>query len=508
MLLERVVRASQAVSEASGRNAKVGLLAACLREAAADEVQLVVGYLAGDTRRGRIGVARSTLHAVAVAAAAEASLALHEVDAAFARIAGLSGPGSSRGRAAELTALFSRATAAEQAFLRRLLSAELRQGALEGVMLDAIAQGFEVSSAVLRRAAMLSGDLAATAALARERGEAGLSELRVQLFRPLQPMLAQPASDVADALAQLEHAALEHKLDGARIQAHRDGDEVRVYSRQLNEVSAAVPEVVELVRSLPVRSVVLDGEAIALHDGGRPRPFQVTMRRFGRKLERDALRRELPLTPFFFDVVHVDGEDLLDTCAEDRQRALEGLLPAASLVERIVTSDLTAAEAFLEHALSQGHEGLVAKDLRSRYEAGRRGGAWLKVKRAHTLDLVVLAAEWGSGRRRGFLSNLHLGARGEHGDFVMLGKTFKGMTDAMLAQQTAALLELELRRDAVAVYVEPRLVVEVAFDGIQASPQYPGGVALRFARVKRYRPDKSPAEADTIDTVRALHVVG
>jgi DNA ligase-1 len=355
---------------------------------------------------------------------------------------------------------------------------------------------------------MVAGDLGAVARAALTEGAAGLARYRVQVLRPLQPMLAQAADDVADALRRLGEAALEYKLDGARIQVHKAGDAVRVFSRQLNDVTVAVPEIVEAVRRFPAREAILDGEVIALRPDGAPLPFQVTMRRFGRKLDVERLRAELPLASFFFDILYADGALLLDEPYTERLAMLDRVVPAEHRVPRIVTADAKEAEAYFARALAAGHEGLMAKALGARYEAGARGAAWLKVKPAHTLDLVVLAAEWGHGRRHGKLSNLHLGARDPDagsGGFVMLGKTFKGMTDEMLAWQTAKLLELETGRDGHVVHVRPELVAEVAFDGIQASPQYPGGLALRFARVVRYRPDKGPEAADTIGAVRELH---
>jgi DNA ligase-1 len=352
----------------------------------------------------------------------------------------------------------------------------------------------------------MAGALPVAAEAALSGGAEGLARFRLRLLAPVQPMLAETSADVAEALAELGEAAIEWKLDGARVQAHRDGDEVRVFSRSLRDVTPAVPEVVEAVRALPARRLVLDGEAIALRSDGAPQPFQATMRRFGRKLDVGALRRELPLSVLFFDALHADGEDLVARPLAERHRALAEVVPAALLVPRLVTADPGAAGAFLVEALRRGHEGVVAKALGAPYEAGRRGAAWRKVKRAHTLDLVVLAAEWGHGRRRGFLSNLHLGARDpERGGFAMLGKTFKGMTDAMLAWQTERLRGLALGEgDDLVVHVRPELVVEVAFDGIQASPRYPAGLALRFARVKRYREDKRADEADTVEAVRAL----
>jgi DNA ligase-1 len=353
---------------------------------------------------------------------------------------------------------------------------------------------------------MFAGDLGAVAAAAFREGGEGLARFSIQLFRPVQPMLAGSAEDMAEAFDRLETAALEYKLDGARVQVHRAGDDVRVYTRKLNDVTEAVPELVERVRALPVSEVILDGEALAFREDGRPHPFQVTMRRFGRKLDVEAMRRELPLDAFFFDLLYLDGASLTDLPARERVDAMSGLIPEPLSIPRLITSDPSRAESFLRDALQAGHEGLVAKSLEASYEAGRRGSSWLKLKPVHTLDLVVLAAEWGSGRRRGWLSNLHLGARDPAtGGYVMLGKTFKGMTDEMLEWQTRKLQELEISRDEWTVYVRPELVIEIAFDGVQESQKYPGGVALRFARVKRYRPDKSAAEADTIDSIRTIY---
>jgi DNA ligase-1 len=380
----------------------------------------------------------------------------------------------------------------EQAFLRALIVGDLRQGALAAVVGDAVARAAGVPVAAVRRALMLRGDLGAVAEAALREGEAGLAAFRLEVGRPLQPMLASTAPDVAAALAKTGPAAVEWKLDGARVQVHRDGRDVAIFSRTLDEVTARLPEVVEAALALPLRAVVLDGEAIALRDDGRPFPFQVTGSRF-------ASRRggTVPLTPFLFDALHLDGEDLLDRPGAERAAALASVVPEPLRVPR------GDGEAMLESALAHGHEGVVVKSLAAPYEAGRRGAAWVKVKPVHTLDLVVLAAEWGHGRRRGWLSNLHLGARSGDG-FVMLGKTFKGLTDALLTWQTEALLAREVRRTAHVVYVRPELVVEIAFDGVQTSPRYPGGVALRFARVLRYREDKTAAEADTLDAVLAF----
>jgi DNA ligase-1 len=397
----------------------------------------------------------------------------------------------------------------------------LRQGALEGVMGDAIARAAGLPAASVRRALMVSGSLGATATAALAGGESALGGLDVELFRPLQPMLAQTAQDVADALAQLGgEASLETKLDGARVQVHRSGDDVRVFSRRLNEVTAAVPEVVEAARALPGREAILDGEVIALRADGSPHPFQVTMRRFGRRLDVETLRRELPLSPFFFDLLWLDGGALLSAPQAERAAALAALLPPSQRVERLVTGEAAAGEALFQRTLARGHEGLMAKALAAPYEAGSRGASWLKIKRAKTLDLVVLAVEWGSGRRHGWLSNLHLGARDPDGryagsaandphhasGFVMLGKTFKGLTDELLAWQTEQLLARQTRRERHVVYVRPELVVEIAYNDLQESPQYPAGLALRFARVKGYRPDRTAADADTIATVREEYV--
>jgi DNA ligase-1 len=375
------------------------------------------------------------------------------------------------------------------------------------VLADAVAKAAGIPAARIRRAAMLAGNLAPVAAAALvEGGDAALSRFVLQPFRPVQPMLAESAADVADALATLGQASFEYKLDGARIQAHKVGDDVRVYSRTLRDVTVAVPEVVTVTRAISAREIVLDGEAIALRPDGTPRPFQETMRRFGRKLDVDALRAELPITPVFFDVLYLDGESLIDEPLARRVAALDERVTAANLVPREVTSSREAAAAFTARALAAGHEGVMAKAVGGTYAAGRRGQAWLKVKQAHTLDLVILAVEWGSGRRRGTLSNLHLGARDtERGGFVMLGKTFKGLTDQMLAWQTKRFLELEIGRDNYTVYVRPEVVAEIAFNDIQASPQYPGGLALRFARVKRYRDDKPAAEADTFATIQSIY---
>jgi DNA ligase 1 len=506
MLLDEIVRTSRRVAATSSRRGKVQLLAGCLRALAADEVGIGVAYLAGELRQGRIGLGPAALRAAHPGAAAAApTLEIADVDIAFEQIARTSGTGSGAERARLLSSLLARASTEEQEYLRRLVLGELRQGALAGVLADAIGHAYDVPAALVRRALLFSGDLGAVALASLTGGAPALARFGIVLFRPLESMLAQTAEDAGDAIGRLGEAAFEYKLDGARVQVHKAGDEVRVFSRRLNDVSDSVPELIEGVRALPARELVLDGEAIALRSGGAPHPFQTTMRRFGRKLQVEAMRRELPLMAHYFDCLYLDGETLIDLPSRERFRALAGAVGSGLVIPRRVTAEPAEAVRFLDAARAAGHEGLVAKALDAPYEAGHRGAGWLKLKPAHTLDLVVLAAEWGHGRRSGWLSNLHLGARDpENGGFVMLGKTFKGMTDELLAWQTRALQQIELGRDRHTVHVRPELVVEIAFDGIQASPRYPGGLALRFARLKRYRPDKRAENADTIDTVRHL----
>jgi DNA ligase-1 len=506
MQLEALARLSRLVGETRSRLGKIDKLAELLRQLTSEEIPIGVAFLCGELPRGRIGIGPAALREASAAPSAPSpSLTIADVDRALFEIASISGPGSASERAHHLRALFSRATKEERDFLFRLLLGEVRQGALEGLMVEAIARAASLPLAAVRRAFMMESDLGAVARAALVEGDAGLARFRVRLFRPILPMLAQTAEDVGEVLKRMGSAAFEHKLDGARVQAHKSGSEVRLFTRGLNEVTESAPEISERVRGVPAREVILDGEVLALRSDGKPQPFQTTMRRFGRKLDVEAMRRELPLTPFFFDCLYLDGEPLIDRPAAERFTALSLAAPPELLVPRRVTADAAEAEAFYREAVAAGHEGVMAKLLEAPYEAGGRGLSWLKLKRAHTLDLVVLAAEWGHGRRRGFLSNLHLGARDPaSGSFVMLGKTFKGMTDEMLAWQTGRLLELESARDGGTVYVRPELVVEIAVSDIQASPHYPAGMALRLARVKRYRPDKSAAEADTLDAVRAL----
>ena len=512
MLLSDLVATSAAVSATRSRTAKRELLAAALRQCAAAEVEVVVAYLSGEVRQRRTGVGWRSL-ADEVTPATDATLTVLEVDAALEQLAVLAGAGSQAARRAAVAELFGRATAPEQAFLRGLLTGEIRQGALDGVVLDALAPSLDVPADQVRRAAMLLGSTAAAAGLARRAGADGLAAVRLEVGRPVRPMLAASAPDVTSALARVTPAGpvvVDTKLDGIRLQLHKDGDQVLVVTRSLDDITARVPEVVERVRQLPARSLVLDGEALALRPDGRPQPFQITAARTATGADVEAMRRRTPLTTVLFDLLHHDGDDLLDAPLTDRAERLAGLLSGSAsdlLVPRITTSDVAVAQRFFDDAVAAGHEGVVAKASDAPYAAGRRGSAWVKVKPRHTLDLVVLAAEWGSGRRVGWLSNLHLGARARTGGegFIMLGKTFKGLTDELLSWQTEQLLAREVRRTRHVVHVRPELVVEIAFDGVQTSSRYPGGVALRFARVLRYRDDKTADQADSLDSVLAVH---
>ena len=507
MLFADLAALSERVAQTRKRNEKVAWMAEAIAALSADERAIAVVFLAGELRQRKLGVGYAQLHALSgLAPAASPSLQLSQVDAAFATIATESGSGSSGRRLAALRALLEACTEPEQGYVAKLIAGELRQGALQSLVLDAIARASGQPAELVRRAQMLATDLGAVAQAAMERGEQGLRAFDIAPLRPVQPMLAEPAADVEDALQRLGTAAFEWKLDGARIQVHKQGDVVRVYTRSLQDVTARLPEVAELLATVPARELILDGEAIALRRDGRPLPFQDTMKRFGRQLKVEAARDAQALSLFFFDCLYCDGESLLDAPTEARVERLRAVMPERTHVPRLVSSDLAAADAFMTAALEHGHEGAMAKALDAPYAAGRRGASWLKLKLAHTLDLVVLAVEWGSGRRTGMLSNLHLGARDEEsGGFAMLGKTFKGMTDELLRWQTTELLARETQREGHIVHVRPELVVEIAFSDVQTSSHYPAGLALRFARVKRYRPDKTAAEADTIDTVRKLH---
>jgi DNA ligase-1 len=511
MKLATLVSTSAEVAGTSRRLEKTAKLAALLGELSGDDVAIAVGFLIGWPRQGKIGVGWATVaEAREVPPSADASLELGDVDEVFSALQHATGKGSTARRRELLGGLFARATIDEQRFLASLVIGEVRHGALEGVLLDAVAKAAGVAPDKLRRAVMLAGDLGSVAGAVMSGGDAALAALasyRLELFRPVQPMLADSADDVAEGMqtAGGGKVAIEWKLDGARIQVHRGGDRVAIYTRNLNEVTGRLPEIVEFVQGLDVRELILDGEVIALMPDGRPRSFQDTMSRFGRRLDVDRLRAELPLTPFFFDILLCDGEETIDRPLHERLSLLDRFMPNAVRVPGLITEDGEEARRFQADALDRGHEGVLVKSLSAPYAAGRRGSAWVKVKTARTLDLVVLGVEWGSGRRQGWLSNLHLGARDPAtGGFVMLGKTFKGMTDELLEWQTKELLARETHRDGHVVYVRPELVVEIAFNEVQRSSQYPGGVALRFARVKGYRPDKRADEADTIDAVRAF----
>jgi DNA ligase 1 len=561
VLLSELVEASGDVASTSARGAKIGRIAALLSRVPPGEVPAAVAFLSGELLQGQIGVGYAALSEMLRAAdtvrtradagaggaagpgAAVAALTLTDTDAAFEAIGAVTGPGSQAERRRLLTELFAGATEREREFLIRLLAGDLRQGALEGVMTDAVARAAGVPAEEVRRAHQLGGSLPEVAAAAlgdaampAERAAepvigamhpadsaarlAALRAFTLRVGRAARPMLAASAPDVAAALSRISPAAAEWKIDGIRVQVHRAGDRVAVFTRTLDDITSRVPEIVEAAMSLPVTATVLDGEAVALAPDGRPRPFQVTAARIASQGDVGRLRAQTPLTLFLFDLLHLDGTDLIDAPAAERQRLLAEVVPDTLRTPRIVTAGLAEAEAFFADAIAHGHEGVVVKSLDAPYRAGRRGGEWIKVKPRHTLDLVILAAEWGHGRRRGVLSNLHLGARDpETGGLVMLGKTFKGLTDEMLAWQTDRLLDLadpaaarpegEDRGNAHGVVrVRPELVVEIAFDGVQASRRYPGGLALRFARVLRFRPDKSPAEADTIGAIRAIWSAG
>ncbi len=505
MLFAELVDTSRQVAGTSRRTEKTERLAGLLRRLAPEEIETAVSFLAGVARQGRIGIGFATLREATGAPAEQPGLSVLDVDRALEEIAGTGGRGSAQRRRDLLASLFRRATGSEQQFLTGLMMGELRQGALEGIMVDALAKAAGVGAERVRRAVMMAGAVPPVARAALVEGESALSRFDLRLFRPLQPMLAGSADDATAALAGLGEAALEYKLDGARVQAHKSGEDVVVYSRALNDVTGAVPEIVEAVRRLPGRDLILDGEVLSFDRNGRPHSFQMTMRRFGRKLEVERVREGLPLTPVWFDLLYLNGGSLIDEAQRRRFAELSALIPAESLVPHLVTADRDEADVFVRQAIAAGHEGVVAKAVDAAYAAGSRGQSWLKIKQARTLDLVILAAEWGHGRRRGFLSNLHLGARDtEKGGFAMLGKTFKGLTDAMLAWQTQEFLKLEIARDGETVHLRPEMVAEIAFNEIQVSPRYPSGLALRFARVKRYRPDKSAGEADTFQTVRQL----
>jgi len=506
LMLTDIVAASREVSSTRSRLKKIARFSEVFRQLEADELPAAVGFLCGELRQGRLGLGPRALQHVRTEPEPESSaVTVLELDAVFQALEDLSGKGVASERERLLAALFARLRGEEREFVVRLILGELRQGALESIVLDALAQAARVPSESIRKAMLFAGNAADVAVSAFRGGEAELATFTIQLFRPLRPMLAQSAKDAAEAFERTAPAAVEYKLDGARIQLHKDGERVAIYSRYGNDLTEALPEIVELARGFDARSLVLDGEVIALRADGRPQPFQVTMQRVGRKLDIATARADLPLCAFFFDCLYADGQVLVERANRARWLALCAAVPAHARVTRIEVADANEASAALERALASGNEGVVVKSLESNYDAGRRGAGWVKVKPAPTLDLVVLAAEWGSGRRKGLLSNLHLGARDpETGGFVMLGKTFKGLTDATLKWQTEKFMALAIEQSEWVVKVRPEIVVEIAFDGLQKSSTYPGGLALRFARVKRYREDKPASDADTIQFVREL----
>jgi DNA ligase-1 len=496
-LLDDVVTTSRDVSNTSSRSTKVAILSDLLRTLEPTEVAIAVGFLAGVPRQGRVGIGRRTIHAIQPPPTTQPSLTIADLDRAITDVQQTTGGGSSARRKQVLADLLVRATEPEADFIKRLFTGELRQGALAGLMVDAIAKAAVVSGTLTRRALMLSGDLTRTAELAINEGEDGLRKVGFEIFRPIFPMLASTAANVREAVDSFERSSVEWKLDGIRIQIHRRDDQIHIYTRNLNDITASLPGIVNAARALPVTQAVFDGEALWMSDGG-PAPFQDTVS----QIDSDAPPEGI--VTFLFDVLHVDGEDLLDTRLEERAARLAEVAPQLT-IPSVITADPDEAQRVLDDALNAGHEGVVVKDASSVYSAGRRGKAWRKVKPVRTYDLVVLGAEWGHGRRRGWLSNLHLGARDPHtGEFVMVGKTFKGLTDQLLEWQTHQFLARETSREGIVVLVRPELVVEIALDGVQSSTRYPGGVALRFARVKHYRPDKNAGEADTIDALRAL----
>jgi DNA ligase 1 len=507
MLLARLAQVSQEVAATSARSRKIALLAELFRDAEADDVPIVIPYLAGRLPQGRLGVGWKVLSRP-VAPAAEPTLTVREVDALFTDLGKVSGAGSQAERTRLVGELMGAATRDEQRFLFGLITGEVRQGALDAVAVEGLAQATAAPPADVRRAVMLAGSLQPVAQALLADGPASLDRFRLTLGRPVLPMLAHSASSVAEAVDKLGACAVEEKLDGIRVQVHRDGDSVRIYTRTLDDITDRLPEVTSAALGLRGNRFILDGEVISFGADGRPRSFQETAGRVGSRVDVATAAETVPVSPVFFDALSVDDHDLLDLSFAERHTELARLVPEPMRVRRTVVSgpqDVSEAEEFLVRALGRGHEGVVVKSLDAAYSAGRRGASWLKVKPVHTLDLVVLAAEWGHGRRTGRLSNLHLGARTADGSFAMLGKTFKGMTDAMLTWQTERLEELATDTDGYVVTVRPELVVEIAYDGLQRSTRYPAGVTLRFARVVRYREDKRPEEADTVETLLAAH---
>ncbi|QKW26418.1 ATP-dependent DNA ligase [Streptomyces seoulensis] len=507
MLLARLAQVSREVAATSARSRKTALLAELFREAAADDVPIVIPYLAGRLPQGRLGVGWKVLGRRS-APAAEPSLTVAAVDALLSELGKVSGPGSQAERTRLVGALMSAATEDEQRFLLGLLTGEVRQGALDAVAVEGLALATEAPAADVRRAVMLAGSLQPVARALLADGPPALERFRLTVGRPVLPMLAHSASSVAEAVDKLGACAVEEKLDGIRVQVHRDGDTVRVHTRTLDDITDRLPEVTAAALELAGERFILDGEVISFGADGRPRSFQETAGRVGSRVDVATAAAAVPVSPVFFDALSVGDRDLLDLPFTERHAELARLVPEPMRVRRALVAgpeEVRRAEDFLAETLGRGHEGVVVKALDAPYSAGRRGASWRKVKPVHTLDLVVLAAEWGHGRRTGRLSNLHLGARAAEGGFVMLGKTFKGMTDTMLAWQTERLRELAVEERGWGVTVRPELVVEIAYDGLQRSTRYPAGVTLRFARVVRYREDKRPEEADTVETLLAAH---
>ncbi|QNS02531.1 ATP-dependent DNA ligase [Streptomyces xanthii] len=506
MLLARLAQVSQEVAAASARSRKIELLAELFRDTHPDDVAIVIPYLAGRLPQGRLGIGWRVLSR-RVEPAAEPRLTVQDVDAALTVIGDVSGAGSQAERTRLVGELLGAATEPEQRFLFGLVTGEVRQGALDAVAIDGLAKATDAAPAEVRRAVMLAGGVQPVAQALLARGPAALEDFRLTVGRPVLPMLAHTAGSVGEGLDKLGACAVEEKLDGIRVQVHRSGDEVGIFTRTLDDITDRLPEVTAAARALYGTSFVLDGEVIAFDTAGRPRPFQEIAGRVGSRVDVARAAAAVPVSPVFFDVLSVDGEDLLDLPFARRHERLAGLVPEPMRVRRLVVEDesdaeqRSAADAFFAATLERGHEGVVLKGLEAPYSAGRRGASWLKVKPVHTLDLVVLAAEWGHGRRTGRLSNLHLGARRADGSYAMLGKTFKGLTDALLNWQTERLRALALSDDGHVVTVRPELVVEIAYDGLQRSTRYPEGVTLRFARVVRYREDKAPEQADTVETV-------
>lgn len=503
MLLKDIVEISKSVGATTKKKEKVSLLAHLLKQAKGKEITLAARYLSGQLNQGRLGIGWAALQeSLKDLPDQHRLLGLIEVDGIFEVVSGEKGPGSWGRKLAGLRNLFSPTSHQEREFLIGLVMGEIRQGALEGLVLEAVSQASSLPLDLLRQCLMFSGNIGEVAQVALEEGIAGLSRFQPQLFHPISPMLANSADGEADALGRLGETGFEYKIDGARIQIHKEGERVRIFSRSSKDVTESLPELVELVTTFQFQDAIFEGEAFALSGDLRPLPFQKTMRRFGRIQNVERLKHEIPLISYFFDLLFLNGESLIQAPYRERFETLCQWIPSSYMIPRIITGNEKEAQDFLRRSLEAGHEGLMAKGLDSPYIAGSRGDYWLKIKPVQTLDLVILAAEWGHGRRKGWLSNLHLGARDpESGRFVMLGKTFEGLTDEMLRWQTKKLLDLESSRDEWTIYVKPELVVEVAFSDLQESPRYPGGLALRFARVKRYREDKAPAEADTVQKV-------